>query len=162
MSWDERFLRLAEEVASWSKDLTQVGCVLVNPETRTVISTGFNGFPRGVAEEFDLPVSKEQSSPGTDLRWDRPTKYAFIEHAERNAVYNAARNGHATEGCWAYMNFTPYRICTDCARALIQAGIRRVYGPKRPFPGQDDRIRYDISQLMAKEAGMILMEVEIP
>lgn len=167
-TWDYRFLRMAEEVASWSKDpSTKVGCVLVNPATRTVISTGFNGFPREVDEHPQSMVLKPGADPtdpearmAKDLRWDRPQKYSFIEHAERNAVYNAARNGHATEGAWAYMNWSPLGLCTDCARALIQAGVKRVYGPARPFPGLDDRIRYDISRIMAQEADMTLIEMD--
>lgn len=116
--WMLRFCLLADHIAQWSKDTsTKVGCVLVQPETRVILSTGFNGLPRGVLE--------------SDFRTTRPIKYLFNEHAERNAVYNAARHGVPTLGCWAFLNINPDSICTDCARALIQAGVVRVYGLPR-------------------------------
>lgn len=116
--WMARFCDLAELIATWSKDSsTKVGCVLVNPGTRAVLATGYNGFPRGVEE---APHERHQ----------RPTKYTYTEHAERNAIYNAARHGQATEGCWAFVNWDPYdSICPDCARAFIQAGVVCVVGP---------------------------------
>jgi dCMP deaminase len=108
--WDGFFMRLCREIGGKSKDPhTQFGAVLAYPDNG-VCSTGFNGFPRGVNEA--VPV-----------RWERPAKYYFAEHAERNAILNAARHGHRTEGCTLYVNGLP---CADCARAMIQAGIVRV------------------------------------
>src|ERR1039457_2505079 len=71
---------------------------------------GYNSFPRGIRD--DVPE-----------RLVRPTKYLWIEHAERNAICNAARAGTATEGCTIYVNIMP---CMDCARAVVQAGIVQV------------------------------------
>ena len=65
----------------------------------------------------------------------RPEKYKWIEHAERNAVYNAARMGAALAGCTAYLNWEP-SPCSDCCRAFIQAGITTVVGPNISFTGQ--------------------------
>lgn len=112
--WDDYFLQMAEFVAQKSKDdSTQVGCVITN-ESQAVVSTGYNGFPRGVREDVDL-------------RHARPEKYFWNEHAERNALYNAARMGSRTEGCTAYLAGIPrIPVCVDCARGLIQAGISRV------------------------------------
>lgn len=114
--WDRRFLNLAELVASWSKDTsTKVGCVLVSAD-RVVLGLGYNGLPRGVDDD----------APGRD---ERPVKYLWTEHAERNAVYNGSRTGLGSLiGACAYTNFFP---CADCARAFVQVGIRRVvtYAP---------------------------------
>ena len=108
--WHARFLRLAKEVATWSKDpSTQVGCVLVRD--RRVISTGYNGFPRGISDSFDRLMDREQ-------------KYEITVHAEVNAVTTAALHGVTTEGCAAYVTFSP---CSRCASVLINAGIKEVY-----------------------------------
>lgn len=110
LSWDDYFLRMAGLVAEKSKDRsTKVGCVLVGPNNE-VRSTGFNGFPRGIDDTVDA-------------RHERPAKYAWTEHAERNAIYNAARHGTPLDGCKAYVQLFP---CIDCARALVQAGIKEV------------------------------------
>jgi dCMP deaminase len=149
MKWHTRFIQMAELVASWSKDTsTKVGAVLVDPETRTVLATGYNGFPRGV---MDFPSRMEK----------RPEKYQWTEHAERNAIYNAARSGHATEGAVLYLNWSPCP-CTDCARAVIQAGITAVVGPKRPFAGKGEQWAQDlqIAEQMLFEAGIIMTTVE--
>jgi dCMP deaminase len=106
--WDKRFLRLALHIATWSKDRsTKVGCIIVGPNNE-VRSTGYNGFPRGANDELEA-------------RHDRPQKYFWTEHAERNAIYNAARAGISLEGCSMYLPWFP---CVDCARAIVQSGIR--------------------------------------
>ena len=78
--WDIRFMNLAKMIATWSKDTsTKVGCVIIGPD-KEIRSTGYNGFPRGV----DDTIAK---------RKERPAKYKFTEHAERNAIYNASLFG---------------------------------------------------------------------
>ena len=151
LSWDEKFIRIATEIASWSKDQgTKVGAVIVGPD-REIRSTGYNGFCRGVND--DVP-----------RRHDRPAKYMWTEHAERNAVYNAARIGVSLIGCTLYMNFEPLP-CTDCARAIIQSGIARVVGPNTPFPGYRAANRKDwdesfkITAEMFEEAGIETLTV---
>ncbi len=126
-TWNDRFCDLAAHISKWSKDTsTKVGCVLVDPESKVVVATGFNGFPRRIEEH-------------ASERWARPTKYMFSEHAERNVIYNAARSGHSTEGCWAYLNWNPATtVCPDCARAFIQAGIVRIIGPNRESHIKED------------------------
>jgi dCMP deaminase len=106
--WEARFMRLAQEVASWSKDpSTQVGAVLVEPVTKRVISMGYNGFPRGV---FDM-----------ESRYcDRPVKYQFVVHAELNAILAAKE---PLDNATLYVTLSP---CNECAKAVIQSGIRRV------------------------------------
>lgn len=151
MHWHRRFIQMAGLIAQWSKDpSTKVGAILVNPETRTVVATGYNGLPRGV----------EDRSERMDVR---PVKYLWTEHAERNAIFNAARNGHATEGCILYMNFEPCP-CADCARALIQAGIVEIVGPDRPFAGKGEQWTDNlvVALAMLMEAGVKLTTVEDP
>ncbi len=108
--WDRYFLEICRVVASRSKDPnTQLGCVIVGP-AREIRSTGYNSLPRRVKD--DIPD-----------RLQRPNKYLWIEHAERNAIYNAARAGTPLEHCTIYSELTP---CMDCARAIVQAGIVQV------------------------------------
>jgi len=108
--WHIRFLRLAKEVSTWSKDpSTVVGCVLV--KDRRVVSTGYNGFPKNLSDSFDRLINREQ-------------KYEMTVHAEVNAVTTAALHGVSTENCTAYVTFSP---CSRCAAVLINAGITAVY-----------------------------------
>jgi dCMP deaminase len=110
LSWDAYYLNLCRHVAARSKDPnTQIGCVIVGP-AHEIRSTGYNSFPRGIRDE--IPE-----------RRTRPAKYLWMEHAERNAIYNSARAGTSTEGCTIYVDIMP---CMDCARAIVQAGIREV------------------------------------
>ena len=108
--WDSRFLDLARFVGQWSKDRSRkVGCVIVGP-SREIRAIGYNGFPRG-ADDFP------------DARHQRPEKYMWTEHAERNAIFQAARVGIAVQGCTMYLHWFP---CMDCARAIVQSGIARL------------------------------------
>jgi dCMP deaminase len=108
--WDEYYLDICKVVAARSKDPhTQIGCVIAGP-AHEIRSTGYNSLPRGIRD--DVPE-----------RLERPTKYLWMEHAERNAIYNAARCGTPLEGCTLYVEIMP---CMDCARAIVQAGIREV------------------------------------
>jgi dCMP deaminase len=118
--WDLRFLRIAREVQSWSKDpSTKCGCVLVHD--RRILSSGYNGLPSSLSESLERYM-------------DRDFKLASIIHAEKNAIFNAAKNGSQTEGATAYITWPP---CSQCASALIQAGVSKVVcpnpnsGPKR-------------------------------
>lgn len=109
-TWNEYFKELCLVVASKSEDTsTKCGSVIID-SGNSVLSTGYNGFPRGVK---NLPERNE-----------RPIKYKFFEHGERNAIYNAARIGVSTLGSSMYITGIP---CSDCARAIIQAGIKKIY-----------------------------------
>jgi dCMP deaminase len=110
--WDRRFLRMAEEYASWSKDpSTKIGCVVVDPAKRRVLSGGYNGFPRGIKD------TKERLE-------NREVKYKYVVHAEMNAIYNATLNGVSLEGATLYCVGLP--TCSACALGVIQVGIKRV------------------------------------
>jgi dCMP deaminase len=111
ITWDHRWLHMAGEIGKWSRDeSTKVGCVIVGTANQ-VLSSGYNGFPRGVND-------------GVAERYDRPLKYLWTEHGERNTIYNAARAGVALEGSTIYVTAYPKLYpCSDCARAIIQSGI---------------------------------------
>ena len=142
--WDGRFLSLATHISGWSKDpSTKVGCVVVGPD-REIRSTGFNGFPRGIAD--------------TDERLsDRDLKYPLICHAEENAIMHAARIGLALKDCTAYVTWPP---CTRCARSLIQAGISEVVIPSGleiPVRWKED---FERSMALFRESGVVIRTVQ--
>jgi dCMP deaminase len=115
--WDRRFFEMCALLGSWSEDRSrQVGCVIVG-KANEIRATGFNGLPRGVRGKLD-----ERHNPQDG------EKYYWFEHAERNAIYNAARAGTSIEDCRLYVSLFP---CADCTRAMIQSGIVSVntYGP---------------------------------
>jgi dCMP deaminase len=134
--WTGRFLKLAGHIATWSKDpSTKVGCVIVGQQ-REILSVGYNGFPRGVADDGRLA--------------ERGAKYPLIVHAEENAILNATRTGSRIMGGVAYVTFAP---CSRCARGLIQAGIAEVVSPDHSVP---ERWKEDlgIASAMLDEAGV--------
>jgi dCMP deaminase len=108
--WDRRFMELATHVGEWSKDKSRkIGCVIVGHRNE-IRATGFNGFPRGAKDD-------------QEDRHGRPLKYDWTEHAERNAIYNAAAIGVPLAGCRIYVPWFP---CVACARAIVQVGIIEV------------------------------------
>ncbi len=112
ISWDEYFMGIALMSAKRSKDpSTQVGCCIVNPDKR-IMSMGYNGMPAG-CDDDEYPWARE----GGML----DTKYAFVCHAELNAILNN-RSG-SLEGCTAYVTLFP---CNECAKAIIQSGIKKI------------------------------------
>ena len=112
MNWIVYFLNIAEQVKLKSKDQsTQIGAVIVGIDNE-VLSTGYNSFPRGMDD------SKEE-------RQERPEKYFWFEHAERNAIYNAARVGTPLKNSTIYL--TSGLPCMDCARGIVNSGIKIVY-----------------------------------
>jgi dCMP deaminase len=144
VKWKKRFMRMAFQVASWSKDTSsQVGSVIVtnNAEPR---SYGFNGMPRGIDD--DIPE-----------RHLRPEKYFWYEHAERNAIYQATTS---LKGCTIFVTHLP---CPDCSRGIIQSGIKHVVvatmnGNKSDFV--KDRIHsLNASLPMLKESGIVYEEI---
>jgi dCMP deaminase len=143
--WDARWMAMATLVATWSKDRSRkVGCVIVDYR-QVVVSLGWNGFPRGVEDDVDE-------------RHDRPAKYLWTEHAERNAIYNAASTGIKLKGTRLYCNLYP---CADCARAIIQSGINLVI--VRTQPKWNDvtyRDSFAVTKEMLKEAKVVVKFLE--
>lgn len=112
ISWDEYFMGVALLAAERSKDPnTQVGACIVDEQNR-ILSTGYNGFPHGCSDD-DFPWNRDES------RGD--TKYQFVVHAELNAILNA--RGKSLAGSILYVALFP---CNECAKAIIQAGVREV------------------------------------
>jgi dCMP deaminase len=122
LSWDDYFMSLAFLSALRSKDPNkQVGAVITGPD-RVILGIGYNGFPRGCSDEL-LPWAKK-SDDGSPLG----TKYPYVCHAEMNAIMN--KNAASLKGASIYVTMFP---CNNCAKLLIQAGIREVvyYEDKR-------------------------------
>ena len=112
ISWDEYFMGVAKLSSKRSKDPnTQVGACIVS-ENRRILSMGYNGFPNGINDD--------------DFPWDRDgdeldTKYPYVTHSELNAILNC--RGVTLEGTRLYVTLFP---CNECAKAIIQAGIKTV------------------------------------
>jgi dCMP deaminase len=139
--WDDYFMSMTFMAAMRSKDTSsKVGAVIVGAN-REIRSTGYNSFVRGINDH--VPE-----------RYERPEKYCWFEHAERNAIYNAARVGIPLDGCTIYVLGFP---CADCARAIIQSGIRTVIYLLAGFnqKWQEHRVR---SEKMFEEADVRVIE----
>ncbi len=142
--WDARFIVMAHHVSLWSKDpSTKTGAVIVRPD-KTIVSVGYNGFPRGIADpEY--------------LYDDREYKYPRIVHAEVNAILNAKDTLKNT-----ILYQWPASSCSDCCKMVIQAGIKTVVNPK-PSPdyisrwGKEDKLTKQIFN----EANITYLEVDI-
>ncbi|HAW05931.1 MAG TPA: CMP deaminase [Saprospirales bacterium] len=113
--WDNRYLNLAREVSTWSKDpSTQVGAVAIG-EKGQVLAQGYNGFPRGVNDSLERYNDKE-------------VKYRYVVHAEMNCIYNATFTGASLNNATMYVWGLP--VCNECAKGLAQVGVKRVVSPK--------------------------------
>jgi dCMP deaminase len=140
--WHKRFFDLAKYIAKWSEDpSTQVGAVIVSSD-KHIVSTGYNGLPTRVKNKED--------------RWVRPDKYMYVEHAERNAIYQAARYGKSVKGCILYTTMYP---CADCMRAIIQSGIKEIYTEEFFAPrAKKWEKSWEAARDMAEEAGLTIFE----
>jgi dCMP deaminase len=112
MNWTDYFLNIAEAIKLKSKDKsTQIGAVIVGKDNE-ILSTGYNSFPRGLNDSIEE-------------RQERPEKYFWFEHAERNAIFNAARIGVSLKNSTIYI--TSGIPCMDCARGIVNSGIKTVW-----------------------------------
>ncbi len=153
-TWHEYFMALAYLTASKSKDpSTKVGAVIV-AEGNSIVSTGYNGLPRRC--EDDRPDRNE-----------RPIKYSWYEHAERNAIYNAAKKGVALNNT---IIFTPDLPCVDCLRGIIQSGLGAIFIHKEWREAVTPLITSDqswyhpqqkVAATMIREAGIELYELSL-
>jgi len=145
-------LRSAYKIANlYSKDpSTQTGAVLVNTElgALTFVTAGYNNFPRNVGQ------TEERMK-------DRDIKLAYIEHAERNAIFSAAQIGYSTRHLTLY---APWFACADCGRAIIQAGIKEVVGHTLMDEITPDRWKQsiDFARRMLLEAGVKMRWITAP
>lgn len=113
LSWEEYFIQLALLTAKRSKDpSTQVGACIVDPESKKILSLGYNGMPRGCGDD-DFPWGKNNKDY-------EDNKYPYVVHAELNAILNATCS---LKGSVLYVTHEP---CEECLKAIIQAGIKEV------------------------------------
>lgn len=138
-----KYMRVARfAAAEFSKDpSTKVGAILLAPESLQVLSLGYNGMPRGI----------DEADPS---RWERPTKYAFVEHAERNCLYNACRLGTPIQGAICVVTLFP---CVECTRALIQSGVATIVAPEPESPDPRWAESWKLARAMMEESGTTLM-----
>ena len=112
ISWDEYFMGVAYLSGMRSKDPnTQVGACIVSQDNK-ILSMGYNGFPKGCSDE-EFPWRRI----GNPLE----SKYLYVTHSELNAILNF--RGGSLEGSKLYVSLFP---CNECAKAIIQAGIKTV------------------------------------
>lgn len=135
--WDKKFLDTTELFASWSKDRSRkVGATIVR--NNHVIASGYNGFPVGCNDDIDA-------------RHAKPAKYMYTEHAERNAIYSAAKAGISTEGTTMYLQWFP---CSDCARAIIQSGIKAIVCTEPDLTDKNWGEHFRVSKEILEEVGI--------
>lgn len=147
---NEYFLQKAYEHAmKYSTDpSTQNGGCLVTLEGEILVY-GANHFPEGVKE--------------SSTRWERPLKYKFVEHAERNCIYAAAKQGIRTKGLIMYC---PWFACADCARAIVQAGIKMVIGHDSVLQEQSEHWKtqwkesVEIGDVILSEGGVLFKRIK--
>ena len=124
ISWDEYFMGIAMLSAERSKDNnTQVGACIVNRENK-IVSVGYNGMPTGCSDD-EMPWERSAESA-------LDTKYPFVCHAELNAILNC--NIGNLSGCTLYVTLFP---CNECAKAIIQSGIKRVVYYQNKYADSD-------------------------
>jgi len=136
--WSERYLNLAKEISTWSKDPSKkIGAVAVGSKGQ-VLSQGFNGFPRGIKD--------------TDKRLNvREEKYRYVVHGEMNCIYNACHSGVSLDGATLYVYGLP--VCSECAKGVIQVGIKKVImWYEESVPTWEES--YKITEAMFREAGV--------
>jgi len=133
---DSFWLKLVDEQRSLSEDRSTKTGAIIAAADGFVLSAGCNSLPLGVQD--------------SDARRIRPAKYDWTEHAERNAIYHAAKHGIPLRGSTMYMRWFP---CVDCARAVIQSGIIKLVCEK--YEGKDDpRWAFAAAKTMLEEAGV--------
>lgn len=140
--WTRRYLDIAKEVATWSKDPSKkIGAIAVGDKGQ-ILSQGYNGFPRGVKD--------------TSARYDiREDKYKYVVHGEMNAIYNACNSGVSLNGATLYVTGLP--VCSECAKGIIQVGIKKVimeYPKDIPDFWRDSML---LTKQMFQEAGVMYL-----
>lgn len=140
LSWESYFMGIAHLSALRSKDPnTQVGAVVVD-EDKKVVSIGYNGFPKG-CDDDTYPWTSEGST--------LDSKYAYVVHAELNAILNSPRS---VKGCTIYVSLFP---CHECAKAIIQSGIKHIVYESDKYADSES---VQASKRMLKSAGVSLRQ----
>lgn len=142
ISWDDYFMGMAHLSAIRSKDpSTQVGACIVSP-SKKVVGLGYNGFPTGINDD-DFPWEKHDE-------YDQ-SKYAYVVHAELNAILNATTS---LQGCSIYVSLFP---CNECAKAIIQSGIKTLIYESDKYA---DTSAVLASKRMLKAAGVTCIQLD--
>jgi len=142
LTWDEYFMSLSHLSGMRSKDPnTQVGACIVNQNNR-VVGIGYNGMPYGCSDD--------------EYPWDREgdfmnTKYAYVVHAELNAILNSTV---PLDNCKIYVSLFP---CNECAKSIIQSGIKEIIYESDKYDGTDV---VNASKRMLKSAGVKLRKID--
>lgn len=136
LKWVKRYFETTDLIASWSKDpRTKIGAIVVAPDGH-IVGQGYNGFPRGIAD------TAERLN-------DRPTKHKLVVHAEVNTLLSSLYNGVSVRDDTMYINSL---CCSECAKIIIQSGIKEVYMIKRDDSFWDES--HDLSIKMFEECGI--------
>jgi len=142
--WKDRYLNLAKEISTWSKDpSTQIGCVAIGNKGQ-VLSQGYNGFPR----YFD---------DHKDLYKDREIKYKYIVHAEMNCIYHATLNGISLEGAKLFVY--GLGVCHECAKGIVQVGIKEVFASCNQDKSKRWQESFNYTKNIFKKSGVKYEEV---
>ena len=139
--WDKRYMQLAEVVSTWSKDpSTKIGTVAIGSKGQ-VLAQGYNGFPRGIDDSDDRLNNREE-------------KYKYVVHAEMNLIYNATLNGISLDGSTIYIHGLP--ACSECAKGLIQVGIKRIVMNKESIENAGDHWQesFELTLQLLNESGI--------
>jgi dCMP deaminase len=144
VNWNERFVELTKHISGWSKDKNTKTAALIADDSNRIMSIGYNGFPSGCNDDVQE-------------RYERPAKYLYTEHAERNAIYSAARNGVRLKDSTMYLMWFP---CADCARAIIQSGIIKLvcHEPDLNMPKWGEQFKASLEMLT--EAGIEIIYIK--
>lgn len=139
IDWHDRFLKLAEHIAGWSKDpSTQVGAVIIN-DARVIISTGYNGLPPDIEDTDEILQNRE-------------LKYKHIIHGEINAMSFADRD---ITGFTLYV--WPFQPCSICADTIIKRKIARVIAPSSNNPRWVEDFKVSTEKLERAKIELVLL-----
>lgn len=137
-SWDKKYIELAEHISEWSKDPSRkIGSVAVGSKGQ-ILSQGYNGFPRGIEDSIERLSTREE-------------KYKYVVHAEMNVIYNATYSGVSLDGSTLYVYGLP--ICSECAKGIIQTGIKRVVMKSDDTPNRWNE-SFELTKHLFDEAGI--------
>ena len=143
ISWDDYFMGIAKLSAKRSKDPnTQVGCCIVNQDKR-IVAVGYNGLPRHCEDDLFPWHCREGKL--------QDTKYAYVVHAELNAILNSTQN---LAGCTIYVSLFP---CHECSKAIIQCGVKEIVYADDKYFGTPSSIA---SRRMLEASGVKIRQVK--
>lgn len=148
LTWDEYFMGVAKLTAKRSKDpSTQVGACIVSRDNK-ILSTGYNGTPNGYSDN-EFPWSRDKENPIEN-------KYVYVCHAEVNAIYNLTADREERSGSKNYVELFP---CNECAKAIIQSGIKEVIYSCDKYA---DTMEVKVAKHLFEKCGIVYRQFEMP